>query len=192
MGTADGTAHESTPRRRTYFVVTLVVAVIAAYISCRMFVFDWYRIASSDMSPTLQVDDIVFVDKLWYLRREPERSDVIVLRDPDADANLVKRVIGLPGDTIVYDRASRRLTINGAAATLESVGRYDASSEIFRETLGDRSHSILLTQGLQMRGGTYDVPADHYFVLGDHRDNSRDSRFFGFIAREAIIGKVVD
>jgi signal peptidase I len=112
---------------------------------------------------------------------------------PGTGVAYVKRVIGLPGDVVVYDRSSKRLTINGKAANVQPLGAYTGNpgADLVREAIGDRSHLQLLMRGRLSAGGTYTVP-DGHFVLGDHRDNSRDSRFSGFefIPVESIVGKV--
>ena len=151
------------------------------------------------MMPTLLQGDFIFVSKFSYGLRLPvletkiletglpERGDVAVFRLPsEPNVNYIKRIIGLPGDEITYD--GHRLTINGdlmpltrdeAASTFEGMAR-------FIEDLGDRDHAILITKpGFAIRDGTYAVPEGHYFMMGDNRDNSRDSRFIGDYSGDA-------
>ena len=175
----------------------LAVAVVSLVVifAFRAFLFEPFRIPSVAMLPTLKVGDEIFVSKLAFRGAPVQRGDVVVFRLPGKDVLYVKRVIGLPGDVVVYDPTSKSLTINGSAVGTEPLG---ASAEdgpllLARETIGDRSHSVAVRQGLLGFGGTYRVPDGHYFVLGDNRDNSRDSRFseFGFIPAEGIAGKVM-
>jgi len=182
---------------RSFFPVLLIVLVI------RSFVFEPFRIPSGSMMPTLLQGDFIFVKKYSYGLRlpvtetkivntgEPERGDVVVFRLPkDPKINYIKRVVGLPGDEIVYER--HRLTINGEAVELEKAS--DATREVpkFVEQLGERRHDILITnRNNSLRDGTYVVPEGHYFVMGDNRDNSRDSRFIGPIPESNLVGKAV-
>jgi signal peptidase I len=158
------------------------------------------------MMPTLLEGDFIFVNKFAYGLRlpvlntkiveigEPERGDVIVFKLPsDPAVNYIKRVVGLPGDTVYYDQGSKQLTINGEQMPLDIVGDYDGDpgTALAAEQLGDQKHLLLLTRGTLSRGGTYEVPAGHYFMMGDNRDNSRDSRFPGveFIPEYRLVGR---
>ena len=196
MDTAGHTPSQSTgPWYATWYgVLAVLVVAITVYVGCRMLVFDWYRTPSAAMLPTLRVNDVFFVSKLAYRGALPDRGDLIVFRGPDGVTS-VKRVIGLPGEVVVYDRLTKQVTINGDAAELEMLGEYPGypHGELARETIGRRSHSLLLIRDVARLGGTYDVPHGQYFVLGDNRDSSRDSRYaeFGFVPREAVFGKVI-
>ena len=184
---------------RSFFPVLLFVLIV------RSFVFEPFRIPSGSMMPTLLQGDFIFVSKFSYGLRlpvletkiletgMPERGDVAVFRLPkEPNVNYIKRIIGLPGDEIVYD--GHRLTINGdlmplnrdeAASTFEGMAR-------FIEELGDREHAILITKpGFAIRDGTFQVPEGHYFMMGDNRDNSRDSRFIGAIPETHLVGRAV-
>jgi signal peptidase I len=113
--------------------------------------------------------------------------------------NYIKRVVGLPGDVVDYDAGNKRITINGKPVPIEIVGPYEQEGEedtslmLAREQLGEHDHRVLLTRGSLSRGGTYEVPDGHYFVMGDNRDNSRDSRFEGveFIPEDNLVGRAV-
>lgn len=182
---------------RSFFPVLLFVLVI------RSFIFEPFRIPSGSMMPTLLQGDYIFVKKYSYGLRlpvvekkvletgEPERGDVVVFRLPsEPNVNYIKRVIGLPGDEITYER--HRLTVNGEPVAV-SPNTSDASlADQFIEQLGDRQHAILVTNPRNsMRDGRYTVPEGHYFMMGDNRDNSRDSRFIGSIPETHLVGEAV-
>jgi signal peptidase I len=152
--------------------------------------------------------DFIFVNKFAYGLRlpvintkfvaigEPERGDVVVFKLPsDPEINYIKRVVGLPGDVVNYQQGSKQLNINGESVSLDVLGAYDGDPgvQLAREELGEHTHEVLLTRGRLSPGGTYVVPDEHYFVMGDNRDNSRDSRFQGveFIPEERLVGRAV-
>ena len=122
---------------------------------------------------------------------QPQRGDVIVFRLPsDPSVNYIKRVIGLPGDEIVYRR--QRLTINGEVMDLKQAENAGFSSPVFVEDLDGRVHDILVANPqYSTRDGTYRVPDGHYFVMGDNRDRSKDSRFIGAIPEKFLVGEAV-
>ncbi len=182
---------------RSFFPVLLFVLVI------RSFIFEPFRIPSGSMMPTLLEGDFIFVKKYSYGLRlpvtetkvietgNPERGDVIVFRLPsDPSINYIKRVIGLPGDTVVYER--HRLTINGEKVDLTQSDDASWSAPLFVEDLDGRVHDILVTNPeYSTRDNTYLVPEGHYFVMGDNRDRSKDSRFIGSIPEEFLVGEAV-
>ena len=181
---------------RSFFPVLLIVLVI------RSFVFEPFRIPSGSMMPTLLQGDFIFVKKFSYGLRlpvtetkiletgSPERGDVVVFRLPqDPSVNYIKRVVGLPGDTVAYER--HRLTINGELVQLErSVGASPAEP-VYVEHLDERVHEILITNAYSVRDDVYEVPEGHYFVMGDNRDNSKDSRFIEAIPESHLVGEAV-
>ena len=185
---------------RTFFPILVLVVVL------RSFLFEPFRIPSASMMPTLLEGDFIVVNKFAYGLRlpvvntkildigEPERGDVMVFRLPsDPRVNYIKRVVGLPGDVVAYDAGSKQLSINGENIELELVGPYEGSRtlQLGREQLGEREHELLHTRGILSRGGTYQVPEGHYFVMGDHRDNSQDSRFnqVRFVPEYRLVGR---
>lgn len=182
---------------RSFFPVLLFVLVI------RSFVFEPFRIPSGSMMPTLLQGDFIFVKKYSYGLRlpvteskiidtgSPERGDVIVFRLPsDPSINYIKRVVGLPGDVVGYYR--HRLTINGELVELERHPHASRSDPRFVEQLGDRRHEILITKEHNVeRDGEFVVPEGQYFVMGDNRDNSRDSRFIQSIPETHLVGEAV-
>jgi len=167
-------------------------------------------VPSGSMKPTILEGDVVFINKLAYDLRvpfttarlarwaEPARGDIVVCFAPDDGTRLVKRVVGQPGDTIELRRDT--LLVNGVAQTyaplpssvtrdLEPAER--ATADFARETLGAHPHAVMALPAMPaLRNfGPVRVPAGHYFMMGDNRDNSRDSRFFGFMPRAEIIGE---
>ena len=182
---------------RSFFPVLLFVLVI------RSFIFEPFRIPSGSMMPTLLEGDFIFVKKYSYGLRlpvtetkvietgEPKRGDVIVFRLPsDPSINYIKRVIGLPGDTVVYER--HRLTINGQPVDLQRDEDSSWDVPLFVEDLDGRVHEILVTNpNFSTRDNTYRVPEGHFFVMGDNRDRSKDSRFIGAIPEEFLVGEAV-
>ena len=187
---------------RSFFPVLLFVLVL------RSFIVEPFRIPSGSMKPTLQVGDFIAVNKYTYGLRlpvlntkiyemgEPKRGDVMVFRYPvDQKVNFIKRVIGLPGDVIEYRNKS--LFVNG-----ELMGKDDGELQTvldesggtvtvrhWLEDLGSVKHEVYerLTPGREVIG--IRVPKGHYFMMGDNRDDSDDSRAWGFVPEENIIGK---
>ena len=187
---------------RSFFPVLLLVLVV------RSFLFEPFRIPSSSMVPTLLVGDFLFVNKFVYGPRlpvvhtkvfelgEPERGDVMVFRLPsDPSVNYIKRLVGLPGDTIVY--RNKQLFINGQPVRMAQKGTVRRASGgmaiLATETFGEATHDILLDPRGLGREGSYQVPEGHYFMMGDNRDNSQDSRFpqVGFVPAGNVVGKAV-
>jgi len=185
---------------KSFFPILLIVLVI------RSFLFEPFRIPSGSMEPTLLTGDFIFVNKFAYGLRlpvintkivgigEPQRGDVVVFRLPrDPRVNYVKRVIGLPGDVVEYQRANKRLTINGEPIPIEIAGPYDEYEDTLFgwEDLGEHRHRVLLMQGVLSRGGEYVVPDGHYFMMGDNRDDSEDGRYeaVGFVPEGNLVGR---
>lgn len=185
---------------KSFFPVLLLVLVL------RSFLFEPFRIPSESMLPTLHEGDFIFVNKFVYGLRlpvlnskvvelgEPERGDVVVFRLPsDPSVNYIKRVVGLPGDVVRYDSAAKRLTINGKVVPMEVIGPSDIEPArlLAEERLGDHAHQALVARGAHSEGGTYEVPEGHYFMMGDNRDNSRDSRYeeVGFVPEFHLVGR---
>jgi signal peptidase I len=205
----DGPAAQSayqTPKiveyARSFFPIFFVVLVL------RSFIAEPFRIPSGSMMPTLLIGDFILVNKFGYGIRlpivdtkivdlgSPRRGDVIVFRSPENPATpFIKRVVGLPGDRIAY--YNKVLYVNGEAAAQESLGPYggavsirDLSGASLRtENLDGRVHQILVRPGIPTLGADLIVPEGNYFVLGDNRDNSRDSRFWGTVPEELLIGR---
>ncbi len=182
---------------RSFFPVLLFVLVV------RSFVFEPFRIPSGSMMPTLLEGDFIFVKKYTYGLRlpvtetkfvetgSPKRGDVVVFRLPsDPSVNYIKRVVGLPGDTVTYER--HRLTVNGEVIELGPSDRRFGNVPIFVEDLDGRVHDVLILNPEFSRGdSTYRVPDGQYFMMGDNRDRSQDSRFIGMVPEEFLVGEAV-
>ncbi|MBN7771423.1 signal peptidase I [Marinobacter daepoensis] len=180
---------------RSFFPVLAVVLVL------RSFLIEPFQIPSGSMLPTLEVGDFILVNKYAYGLRlpvagtkvveigDPERGDVMVFRYPeDGSTNYIKRVIGLPGDHVRY--RNKQLFINDEPLPRDFVARLPPM-ERWREQLGGVEHDLYLTMG-RVSGsgeGEWVVPDGHYFVMGDNRDNSNDSRFWGTVPDEMVVGK---
>ncbi len=198
--------------------------VIISVFFLRSFLFEPFKIPSGSMIPTLMVGDLILVNKFHYGLRlpvintkitdgtPPQRGDVMVFRyPPKPSIDYIKRVIGLPGDTVAY--LNKRLTINGQAVPTETLPEFfdeDATRYFsqFEETLGDRKHRLLnhadraafVTPMVEFQdhrdncsytieGVSCKVPQGYYFMMGDNRDNSQDSRYWGFVPDKNIVGK---
>jgi len=200
-------------------VKTIAFAVLIA-LGVRTFAYEPFSIPSGSMIPTLLVGDYLFVSKSSYgysrhslpfslpllpnrlMYTEVTRGDVVVFKLPtDGRTDYIKRIVGLPGDTIQVKDGI--LHINGKAVIRESLGEvvYQDTRGIFHtamkynETLpGGKKHFIFeeTDNGRADNTPEYHVPADHYFAMGDNRDNSRDSRYLmdvGYIPKENLVGR---
>lgn len=187
---------------KSFFPVFIVVLLL------RGFVFEPFRIPSSSMLPTLEEQDLILVSKFSYGLRlplihskfldndEPERGDVIVFRYPkDPSINYIKRVVGVPGDEVVY--INKQLYINKHLYKKTSEGVYEPGPggpipEVairYTENTGERTYDVLLTEGRTSGDWSTHVPDGKYLVLGDNRDNSNDSRYWGFVPEENLVGR---
>lgn len=187
---------------KSFFPVILVVFLI------RSFIVEPFKIPSGSMMPTLLVGDFILVNKHTYGFRvpilnntfiemnHPQRGEVMVFHFPqDPALDYIKRVVGVPGDRIAY--RNKQLFINDQPVERRFVEDYpyDApglnriSAQRFEEKLGTHPHAILLVGDAPAADGEVVVPQGHYFVMGDNRDNSNDSRFWGFVPENNIVGK---
>ncbi|RTE65832.1 signal peptidase I [Amphritea opalescens] len=182
---------------RSLFPVLLVVLIL------RSFVVEPFQIPSGSMKPTLKIGDFILVNKWHYGFRlpvigtnvipmnTPERGDVVVFKYPnDPSINYIKRVVGLPGDRVSYQ--DKTIYINGQPQKqqlLEQIPPQSPRLLLVDETLGEVSHQIYRDVAPPRRPAEWVVPEGQYFVMGDNRDNSNDSRFWGFVPDELLVGK---
>lgn len=190
--------------------LALVAALVFPFKSA---VADWNWIPSGSMRPTLLEGELVFVNKLAYdLKvpftlsrlaqwRDPQRGDIVVFFSPLDGTRLVKRVVGLPGDRLALRH--EQLIINGNPVAWEAsdprwrhyaTPHEKSEAVVLAEKLGPTLHPILTLPSLPARRDFAEitVPAGCYFMMGDNRDNSFDSRYFGFVPRASIVGHVHD
>jgi signal peptidase I len=188
----------------------LIAAVVALFI--RQFVVEAFKIPSGSMIPTLLIGDHLLVNKFVYGPRipftdtrlftwkEPKRGEIIVFKYPEnEDKNFIKRVIGLPGDKIEIKDGT--LFINDQPVKVKDLGLYPdddgnsgfyAKPELLKEQLGTVSHDILYMHSQAgYNFGPVLVPKDSYFMMGDNRDNSQDSRVWGFVKFNKILGRAL-
>ena len=198
---------------KSFFPVILVVFFV------RSFIVEPFKIPSGSMMPTLLAGDFILVNKFTYGLRvpilnntfievnKPKRGDVVVFHYPPSPSiDYIKRVIGLPGDRIKYQ--DKKLTINGEPVAQEFAGDYEyvmaglniITAKQYREQLGSVQHDILIHDvignyeedslgGKFLNDNEITVPAGHYLTMGDNRDNSSDSRVWGFVPERNLVGK---
>ncbi|ATR84523.1 MULTISPECIES: signal peptidase I [Pseudomonas] len=195
---------------KSFFPVLFIVLVL------RSFLVEPFQIPSGSMKPTLEVGDFILVNKFSYGIRlpvidkkvievgDPKRGDVMVFRYPsDPNVNYIKRVVGLPGDQIRYT-SDKKLFVNGQLIAEQLVGTEPGtlgSAELYKEKLGEVEHLIRKEMGRYRMppDQQWVVPAGHYFMMGDNRDNSNDSRYWddpnipkelhGMVPDKNIVGK---
>jgi signal peptidase I len=199
--------------------------VVALMFTCRVAVADWPKVPSGSMEPTLRVGDYLLVNHLAYGPRlpftntalemgQPERGDVVVFRyPPDVSQFYVKRLVGMPGDTVLFKDGV--VSVNGEPMDSQVIGEGMAAEDrhqvLVRETSAGDSRTLKinplwqgrlplnmkdpgLAKGCKVeRDGLWEckVPAGHYMMLGDNRDNSADSRVWGFLPHDQVYGKAV-
>jgi signal peptidase I len=190
------------------------VALLLVFGLFRSAVADWNPVPTGSMRPTIQEGDVVLVDRLAYDLKvpltsrvvsrlgEPARGDIVVFFSPQVGTRLVKRLVALPGDTV--EMRDKVVRINGRESTYAPLGLFaeprPAGAGLqalhLREQTADGSRVV---QWLRPQGG-FDgdsfgplvVPADHYLMLGDNRDNSADSRYFGLVPRAQLVGRATN
>jgi signal peptidase I len=184
--------------------VVPIVLVVLVVTSFRSAIADWNIVPSGSMNPTIVEGDRILVNKLAFGLRvpytslhlaqwaEPQRGDVIVFHSPADGTRMVKRVVGLSGETVAM--VDNLLYINGRPANIALAPGGVTGGQIFateKLTGGAAAHPIIVTPALPARRSfaPVTVPPGHYFVLGDNRDNSGDSRYFGFVSRASITGR---
>jgi signal peptidase I len=192
-----------------------LVALLVVLMSFRSAVADWNDVPTGSMKPTILEGDRVFVNKIAYDLRipfttwrlaewgNPQRGDVVVLLSPENGRRLIKRVVGVPGDVLELRR--NRLFVNGEPARYEpiagdaEIGTRLRPQQRFRrflawERIDGERHPVMVTPALHTPWGDFGpirVPDGQYFMMGDNRDESRDSRVIGYVPRELILGRAV-
>ncbi len=187
---------------KSFFPVLFIVLIL------RSFVAEPFRIPSGSMMPTLLVGDFILVNKFAYGLRlpvthskvmaggDPERGDVIVFRYPkEPSIDYIKRIVGMPGDHVAY--YNKQLYINGQPAKQHIQNEYikidpdqARPGQLFiEEDLMGVPHNMLIDKNRLSIEGEYVVPPNSYFVMGDNRDNSNDSRYWGVVPDENLVGK---
>ncbi|MEC9222713.1 MAG: signal peptidase I [Pseudomonadota bacterium] len=189
---------------KSFFPVLVIVLIL------RSFLIEPFQIPTGSMIPTLEVGDFILVNKYAYGVRlpiigtkilgveDPDRGEIIVFIPPHENKYYIKRVIGLPGDTVRYE--DKNLYINGELISKDyvesimvetSIG--DLSGVLYRETINGVEHSTqnIDAVGRQRARTTWVIPNGHYFMMGDNRDNSSDSRVWGTVPNENVVGKAV-
>ena len=186
---------------KSVFPILLLVLVI------RSFLFEPFQIPSGSMIPTLAVGDFILVSKYNYGLRlpvvgtkilpigEPKRGDVMVFKQPGREnINFIKRVIGLPGDSVAY--MGKRIAVNGQVVPEEFLAQLNDGRSIYRlynEGAVGGQYQIRkeLTSNDFRAEGEWVIPKGMYFVMGDNRDRSNDSRYWGFVPEQNVVGKAV-
>jgi signal peptidase I len=191
------------------FCVSLFPVIFAVFV-LRSFVVEPFRIPSGSMNPTLYDGDFILVNKFGYGLRcpvgscklvnvgEPQRGDVVVFRypaqstlDPNYGNDFIKRVIGLPGDHVQY--VDKTLFVNGQKIDVQPAGIFpeDGVAQRFDEDLTGVKHNILMESSRRSPDRDEIVPPGHYFMMGDNRDESNDSRYWGFVPEENLKGRAM-
>ena len=188
---------------------SLVILMLVLF-AIRSSLADWSDVPTGSMKPTIVEGDRVYVNKLaydlkvpfttWHIAEwsNPRRGDIVVFFSPHDGKRLIKRVVGLPGDTI--ELRNDGLVINGLPVRYEPIPKEllrdvspaDRGSKVYAaEQLGDRPHAVAATPAVPAvrNFGPYRVPEGHYFMMGDNRDDSFDSRFYGAVERKRIVGR---
>ena len=187
---------------QSFFPIFLVVLLL------RSFLVEPFRIPSGSMVPTLLVGDFILVNKFDYGIRlpainkkiikigDPKRGDIVVFRYPvDPSTPFIKRIIGIPGDKVEY--RNHELFLNDAPVPTEDGGTFIGVKSATQHTgfsrlveqLPGHPHDIIIAPNTEGYNWSGTVPEGSYFVMGDNRDNSRDSRFWGFVPDENLVGK---
>ncbi len=175
--------------------ITELIVIIMVVLLIRAFVAQAYNIPSGSMKPTLLVGDFILVNKLVYKFSEPQRGDIVVFKYPiDPSIDFIKRIIALPGEEV--EVRNNQVFINGKPLPLVEVGKGEENGIrkiIYEEVLPEgKKHKIQVYEDFPFSRrdfGPILVPPGHYFVMGDNRDNSEDSRYWGFLPKENIVGK---
>ena len=177
------------------------VLFIVLMVMFRGAVADWNPVPTGSMLPTIVEGDVILVNKLAYDIQvpffntslikldDPERGDIVIFKSKASDLRLVKRVIGVPGDTLEMN--NNQLIINGKKLNYSNANYNSLGSIDVQENLFGLDHDIRISpfRTSQSSFNKVVIPEDYYFTMGDNRDNSADSRVIGFVPRDEIIGR---
>ncbi|OHB54076.1 MAG: signal peptidase I [Planctomycetes bacterium RBG_13_44_8b] len=190
--------------RLTIFFIVFVVVPVKSSLA------DWNWVPTGSMNPTILEGDLLYINKLAYDLRfpltwyriakwsEPKRGDIVILFSPEDETRLVKRIVAVPGDKV--EMKNNVIFLNDQPLTYSKIdskytnqlaSKIKGRPILATENLDGNSHVVMSTPSIPAvrNFGPITVPQGKYFVMGDNRDNSRDSRYFGFVERQAIIGK---
>ena len=186
-------------KNKIYENLKSLAVALAIALFIRTFIVQSFHIPSGSMIPTLLIGDFILVDKITYHLREPERGDVVVFHFPlNEDIYYIKRIVGLPGDRV--EVKGGKLFINGKPCKYQPLGDYTYeekgrvySGKLFYEFLpkrsgGEKKHYVLKTGSEGDETKVFTVPKDKYFMMGDNRNQSYDSRYWGFVDKDKIVG----
>ena len=194
-------------KKKVLYEIKVFLAMLLVISSLRSALADWNDVPTGSMKPTIEEGDRVVVNKLAYDLKipftmievvkwgDPKRGDIVVLFSPQDGVRLVKRVVAVPGDRI--EMRENKLFVNGRAASWKAIGSAEDTQEgtclLFEETLDGRTHQVMFIPSKPARRWIEPlvVPEGRYYVMGDNRDNSSDSRFIGLIERRRIVGKAL-
>lgn len=188
---------------------SILVALLIAT-SVKSSLADWNDVPTGSMEPTILIGDRVFVNKLAYDLKipyttvhlakwsDPKRGDIVVFYSPKDGTRLIKRVVGLPGDTLAMQQ--NKLFVNGQFAEYdplhqETINQFEIDRQerhvFLNETLKEKKYAVMLSPSRPSLStfAPVIIPEGQYFMMGDNRDNSADSRYFGFVDRNLIVGR---
>jgi signal peptidase I len=200
-----GILHSKITRKKTilstwwYDYAHTLFPIFFIVLAVRSFLFEPFQIPSASMQPNLHVGDFIIVNKYSYGLRlpvidykfidisKPQRGDVVVFKFPgDKSINFIKRLVGMPGDEVSYH--NKQLYINNKLIEHSVI---DKQAHIYLEKIFDMQYPIQVNYDVNDGSGKWIVPPNRYFVMGDNRDNSHDSRYWGTVPDHLLIGKAV-
>lgn len=188
---------------RWYTLISFLMTVLTIVIFFRSFLYEPFKVSSMSMSPILNTGDIIIISKWGYgnygtfgysftkknITKKLKKGDIIVFEYPEnSSTTYVKRIIGISGDTIDYSKGF--LSINNKEILKEFKEKNDKYN-LYTEHLNEISYNVKVMPNNSAKSGSVIVPDKHIFIMGDNRDRSNDSRYFGFIPIKNIIGKVI-
>lgn len=185
------------------WLYTILISLLIAT-TFKSVIADWNIVPTGSMKPTIVEGDRILVNKLaydlkvpyttWHLSTwdDPQRGEIVVFYSPKDGTRMVKRVVGVPGDRVAM--RNNQLYINGEPVVYHPIndsGQSESEAFVISEDLAGRHHPVMITPHIPAKRsfGPVTVPEDQYLLMGDNRDNSADSRYFGFVDRHLIVGR---